>query len=114
MFYARFIGLCTENNEKPTALMESLGSSRSLASKWKKEFERGNDTLPDFSTLLAIARHFRVSVEYLATGEQANLVQLTPEEKCILDCFRKADERDKNTVRNVLERYEQDTASAAG
>lgn len=43
VFYERFISLCQQRNEKPTALMESIGYTRGLASKWKNSYNSGGN-----------------------------------------------------------------------
>ena len=57
------------------------------------------------------------TVEYLMGWNNVphlRIDNITPEELDLIACFRRADERDRNTVRNVLERYQEDTSSAVG
>ena len=113
VFYDRFIELCNQRNEKPTALVEDLGYTRGLASHWKKKYDEGKDFIPDALTLIAISKHFGVSVEYLATGEKVgeekelirilNSVNITGREKIL--------EYAKDIQGNPV--YRQDTASSA-
>lgn len=112
MFYERFISLCQQRNEKPTALMESIGYTRGLASKWKNSYNSGGNPMPDVLTMIALAKHFGVSVEYLATGEKVgeekelirilNSINITGREKIL--------EYAKDIQGNPV--YRQDTASS--
>lgn len=63
MFKAIFTRLCNEKNESPAYVMERLGFSNSVYSKWD------DDTVPRQSTLIKIADYFGVSVDYLKGNE---------------------------------------------
>lgn len=58
-FSEKYISLCAENKENPTALAEQLGFSRATGSKWCK------GAVPRPATLRIIADHFHVNVEDL-------------------------------------------------
>lgn len=97
-FSEKYIQLCAEHNEKPTALAEKLGFSRASGSKWSNGGEANK------TALRAIANYFGVSVEYLRGDEEKEkpaptdgdgldaellrrLISLTPEEVALVDAF---------------------------
>ncbi len=59
MFWDNFVSLCSNNGKSTTAVVLELGLSRSLVTNWK------NGTTPNNTTLLKIANHFGVTVDYL-------------------------------------------------
>lgn len=63
MFYDKFVQLCNERGEYPTAVAERIGVNRSAASRWAR------GALPRDTTLLRLAEYFGVTVAYL-TGEE--------------------------------------------
>lgn len=78
--------------------------------------ESGLNEIPQ-SKMAGFASALDTTIEYLMGWEnvpRAKPEGLSPEEMDLILCFRRADERDKNTVRNVLERYREDTALTAG
>lgn len=113
VFYERFISLCQQRNEKPTALMESIGYTRGLASKWKNSYNSGGNPMPDVLTMIALAKHFGVSVEYLATGKADG------EEKELLVILNSVNIEGRNKIMEYARdifgnpRYQQDTDSSA-
>lgn len=64
MFYDKFVQLCNERGEYPTAVAERIGVNRSAASRWAR------GALPRDTTLLRLAEYFGVTVAYL-TGEES-------------------------------------------
>lgn len=59
MFWDRFYQLCEENNTKPNAVAKMIGVSSATCTKWK------NGAVPNGETLLKLANHLNVSVDYL-------------------------------------------------
>lgn len=59
MFFERVKELCTANNIKISNLLKELGMSPGNLTRWK------NGTVPDGNTLIAIAKYFDVSTDYL-------------------------------------------------
>ena len=116
MFWDNFIKLCNQINKSPTSVISDLGISRGSVTHWK------SGKVPHHDTLLKIANHFDVTVDYLlgktddptapelksnasdtlpitvtqhnATGEtQAEQTEpLTEQEKTILRLFRETTE----------------------
>lgn len=97
-FSEKYIQLCADHNEKPTALAEKLGFSRASGSKWSNGGEANK------TALRAISNYFGVSVEYLRGDEEKEkpaprdgdgldaellrrLISLTPEEIALVDAF---------------------------
>jgi len=61
----------------------------------------------------AIADFFNVSIDYLV-GRSDKKPELSLEEKWIVELYRKADQHDRETVKQVLSRYEEVIDSAVG
>ena len=78
--------------------------------------ESGENEIPQ-SKMRSFSEALDTSIEYLMGWDNIpskRIADITQEEIDLILCFRLADERDKNTVRNVLDRYKEDTAFAAG
>lgn len=58
MFYNQLMKLCQEKNEKPTAVIRSLGFSATNLKRWK------NGSTVNSEILKTLADHFGVSVDY--------------------------------------------------
>lgn len=71
--------------------------------------EAGLNEIPQ-SKMKSFALALDTTVEYLMGWDKPSVDSLTQEELEIIRCFRAADERDKNTIRNILGRYREDTA----
>lgn len=59
MFWDNFIKLCNQINKSPTSVISDLGISRGSVTHWK------SGKVPHHDTLLKIANHFGVTVDYL-------------------------------------------------
>lgn len=66
MFYQQLIALCEREGIKPTPLIKSLGFSAGNIKRWE------NGATVNSDILLAVSRHFKVSIDYLLTGEEYN------------------------------------------
>ena len=66
MFFERVKELCTANNIKISNLLKELGMSPGNLTRWK------NGTVPDGNTLIAIAKYFDVSTDYLLGIDDIN------------------------------------------
>ena len=62
-FYWKFIDICRENGQYPTAVAEKLGLSKGAVSKWR------NGSMPTDRTLAAMAAYFGCQVEDLRDYE---------------------------------------------
>lgn len=81
MFYSQLIALCEKEGVKPTPLIKSLGFSAGNIKRWE------NGATVNSDILLAVSKHFKVSIDYLLTGEETEM-HLTETEKKIIEDFR--------------------------
>lgn len=65
MFWEKLLLLCKENNTTPNGVCVSLGLSAATATKWKA------GAVPRDTTLLKIAQHFGVTLDYFKEEQQA-------------------------------------------
>ena len=90
------------------ALIVDLGYKTSTVYSWGE-----NDSVPKAIDLLKIADYLGVSIRWLLTGEDE--VGLAPEERELVDCYRRLDDRDRTEVFGIialkLERYPQEGVS---
>lgn len=75
MFYDIYVNLCSQNKLSPSAAAERVGLSRTSVVKWK------NGTIPSGATLIAFAKLFGVSVDYLLGNEQKEAPALTEKDQ---------------------------------
>ena len=85
MFYERLKALCKEKSTTVTALLSTLNMSPAQGTWWKK------GSSPKYETLVILARHFNVSVDYLmgkddslSTSEPQNAYDVAPQSFCKL------------------------------
>ncbi len=99
MFYKQLIRLCDERNIKPTPLIKSLGFSAGNLKRWE------NGATVNSDILLAVSKHFKVSIDYLVTGEEAsaNKLSLSENEQELLNTFNQLSHDSKM---RLLERAE--------
>ena len=64
MFYEQLLYLCNKNGIKPTPLLKELGFSASNLKRWEQGATFNSEIL------LAVAKYFKVSTDYLLTGEE--------------------------------------------
>ncbi len=76
---------------------KDLNLGNGSISKWDK-------SSPKLENILKIANYLNTSIDYLATGKE---IEISPEDKNILELYHKADEIDKQTINNVLSRYKE-------
>ena len=72
MFWKRFVKLCSDKGETPTAVVQKLGFSSSNVTYWK------NNHMPQASGLHKIADYFGVTVEYLLGKEEKEAKKENP------------------------------------
>lgn len=65
MFWENFIKLCSQVGKSPTSVVSELGISRGSVTHWR------SGKVPLHATLLKIADHFGVTVDYLLGKEKA-------------------------------------------
>lgn len=101
MFWDNLFHLCMNKGIKPNALVDEIGVSSGIITKWK------NGTTPNGETLKKIADYFDVSVDYLlgrtdkpellAAHTADDSHDLTPEQREELEQFKQfIIQRDKN------------------
>ena len=64
-FFERYADLCKATNETPNSVAKLIGASSGSVTAWK------NGTEPRYSTIVKIAEHFGISVDYLLGKEKA-------------------------------------------
>lgn len=89
-FYERFETLCTEAGIKPQSkeMQEITGVSSPAISNWDLK-----GSLPKGETLCRIAKHFKVTTDYLlglSEVRQSSLPILSDQERLLLETFRAA------------------------
>ena len=60
-----------------------------------------NEKTPSVERVLLVADHFNVSLDWLVTGKESE--NLTPEEKLLVDHYRRADDRGKRSIMRTAE-----------
>ena len=103
MFYENLLALCEERRVLLTPTIKALGISPGVIGGWKK------GGTPNGGTLLKIANHFNVSVDYLLLGTisdaeigNKNDIDINGEEMSFLEGFRKLDFQGRYAVGHLL------------
>ncbi len=97
MFYQQLIALCEREGVKPTPLVKSLGFSAGNIKRWE------NGATVNSDILLAISKHFKVSIDYLLTGEESQSKALNDDEQGLLKNYKKLSAEDKKEVSTKVE-----------
>ena len=105
MFYQQLIALCEREGVKPTPLIKSLGFSAGNIKRWE------NGATVNSDILLAIAKHFKVSIDYLLTGQEDSVASLTSDEQKLLENYSKLTNKDKEAVSSRAEELANGIAS---
>lgn len=108
-FAERFTLLRKESRLTQEEIAKRLGVSKGTIGN----YESGAREPKDFETLEMIADFFNCDIDFLI-GRKNTRPEYTLEEMTIIELYRKADDYDKATVKQVLSRYKEDTASAVG
>jgi transcriptional regulator with XRE-family HTH domain len=84
MFWDIFFSLCKKNEKSPNAVAKELSIASGTVTAWK------NGKVPHHGTLLKLADHFGVSVDYLLGKEEkpADEGELSETEKQLIDALR--------------------------
>lgn len=91
-------------------LAEKLGLAKSTISMYEKGARK-----PSFEMLEAIADYFNINMDTLVGNDKSASEDFTPDEIHMVSLYRRADEIDRTTIRNILSRYEEEgAASSAG
>ncbi len=88
MFYDKLISLCNRDGIKPTPLIRKLGFSAGNIKRWE------NGATVNSDILIAVAKHFKVSIDYLLTGqeESSSASNLNADEQEMLNIYKKLSE----------------------
>lgn len=77
-FFDRYVELCKTTGETPNSVAKIIGASSGSVTAWK------NGTEPRYSTVLKIAEHFSVSVDYLL-GKENKKAPTVSDERTVSD-----------------------------
>lgn len=86
--FNRLIELSQKQGESISNLLDEFSSSRSAITAWKN----GNINL---DIIPKIAKRYKVSIEYILTGESGESAALPSEERSLLESYRKVNETSK-------------------
>lgn len=101
MYYENFEKLCDIKGIKPADVSKATGISTATLSNWKK----GNYT-PKQDKLQLIADFFKVSVDYLMTGETKNeFLALGTEHAKVIKLYSQLSKEDKGKIIELMELY---------
>lgn len=90
--------ICEKNNTSVSAMVQYLGMSKGVVTKWK------NGCLPNGETIVKIAEYFNVSADYLLTGK-ISYNELNKQEQEILCLYRKLPESGKERILGYIDGY---------
>lgn len=96
MLFSVLKKLCNENNISIFILEKEIGVANGSIRKWEK-------STPSADKVLAVAKYFGVSVDYLLTGKAPGDLPSDPTEKTIIQKFRDLDETGRRTVQFLLD-----------
>lgn len=101
MFYDQLISLCNRDGVKPTPLIRELGFSAGNIKRWE------NGATVNSDILIAVAEHFKVSIDYLLTGKEKNISEnkLTQNENEMLEIFKNFDDREQVKIIGRMEEW---------
>ncbi len=103
MFYQNFLKLCEKHGVKPNNVTKAIGLSTATATNWK------SGCVPRDVTLQRLAGYFGVTVDdLLHDPEPARVIEgpsLSPQKAAWLACFDRVDERDKQVLLMLLDKY---------
>ena len=99
MFWDIFFNLCKNNGTTPTRIVKALGISQGSVTQWK------NGKVPLHGTLLKIAEHFNVSVDYLLGNAPPPEEEKSPAElhQELAELWEQLDEASREEAMRYLE-----------
>ena len=104
MFWTIFFDLCKNKGTSPNAIAKLLGFSSGSVTSWK------NGKVPHHGTLLKIAEHFGVSVDYLLGKDTPTDAATDPVDAEIARLFPLLKDEDKADVLRYIEFLRQKNA----
>ncbi len=90
-FYENFTSICKEKGFKPSPICQSIGLSRSAATKWK------NGSKPSLAIILTLAEKLNVSVVQLLEGEEDTDLS------CLHDFLLRFEQKKEDTENGVYD-----------
>lgn len=93
-FYENFFYLCENNHKDKGIVCKECGLSQGIHSKWK------NGVIPKIDAVIAIAKYFNVSTDYLLLGEEANIDDV---EQSLLNSYRSLSEENQDIILSNIE-----------
>ena len=98
MFFSQFEQLCKKNNISPTAVIQKMGMSKGVITRWK------NGVIPTGETIIKLAEYFNVSTDYLLM-DKLQSSDLCFEEIELLQRFRTLPDLGKEKVKGYIDGY---------
>ncbi len=104
MFWNNFVNLCNNKGKSPTAVISELGISRGSVTHWR------TGKVPHHNTLLKIADHFNVTVDYLLGKENApdvksNAIILDPAKTRMIPVYESVSAGFGTVAQNLILEY---------
>lgn len=96
-YYDNYLKLLLESGKKNADVARGTELSPTVFSEWKK-----GKSVPNTEKLFKIAQFFHVSMEYLLTGNDSFVYQVTPLEYQLVLAYRQADNVDKLIIKRTL------------
>ena len=99
MFYTRLITLCKQCGVKPTPLIKELGYSAGNIKRWE------NGATVNSDILVALAEHFKVSVDYLLGRTETPFIEhdeLSADEIKLVTDYRELSEQGKGYITETM------------
>ena len=104
-FYEKFLLLCNNQGQAPSAVAEAIGSTRASATRWK------NGSRPSDATIQKLAAHFHVSFDYFAEDNDA-ITDISPRDARLISAYHRATPADRAIIDNIVDRYADAVAPA--
>lgn len=99
--YERFKKLCDSKGVKASNVLKELGIANSVVANW-----RARNSLPNGQTAIKIADYFGITTDEVLgrkTSDVDKIVELSDEERAIIECFRNSDKSEKEHLLKYIE-----------
>lgn len=94
-FYDKFTLICEQRGVAKTRALIDAGLSKSLAAKWEKKKEKGENVVPNGETLLKLCNYFGVASDYFLDDEIEKAPTLSGEDSEFDSIFSQLNEQNK-------------------